>query len=114
MTVAKQPNIPKPLLLDVSSTDLSEQLEQLRYNNPTLNLDLTDDGKLIVESKEIPQSTDLDLVELTPADTARRIEKIQSFREKERELWEGLSPEEQAASDRQFQLLHQSLAESRS
>jgi hypothetical protein len=117
MTIADDRIISQPLLLDVSNTAIQvspEQLEQLRHNNPALKLELMEDGKLMVESREVSPSDKYEFRELTPEEIAQRVAKIERFREKERQIWESLTPEEQAASDRQFELLFQSLAESRS
>ena len=122
MTVTK--NHPQPLLLNLSNTylDLSPaQLEQLRDDNPALKLDLTEEGKLTIESKEIAltkieleKSNLYEFVELTPAETARRVAKVERFRSYQREQWDKLTSDEKAEHDRQFECLYTLLDQSRS
>lgn len=122
MTVTK--NHPQPLLLNFSNTylDLSPaQLEQLRDDNPALKLELTEEGKLTIESKEIAlteseleKSNLYEFVELTPAETARRVTKVERFRSYQREQWDKLTSDEKAAHDRQFECLYALLDQSRS
>jgi hypothetical protein len=139
MTVAKNHPTPQQLLIDVSNTDIHlspTQFERLQSNNPDLQLELTEDGKLMamplevagtrqavsVEQKsspdKFPDSNSIhrgkyNLVELTPEETARRVAAFDSFTERQRQRWESLTPEEQAQSDRQFDELYKSLEESR-
>ena len=124
MTVTKNHPQPQPLLLDLSNTylDLSPaQLEQLRDDNPALKLELTEEGKLTIESKEIAlteseleKSNLYEFVELTPAETARRVTKVERFRSYQREQWDKLTSDEKAAHDRQFECLYALLDQSRS
>ena len=124
MTVTKNHPQPQPLLLDLSNTylDLSPaQLAQLRDDNPALKLELTEEGKLMIESKEI-SLTEIELeksdlykfVELTPAETARRVAKVERFRAYQREQWDKLTLDEKAEHDRQFECLYTLLDQSRS
>lgn len=116
MTIAHDRVISKPLILDLSNTHLQvspEQLEHLRHNNPALKLELTEDGKLTIEAKEVSRSDKYEFVELTPEETAQRVAKIERFTERKRQLWESLTPEEKAEHDRQFESLYQDLEESR-
>ena len=122
MTLTK--NQPQPLLLDLSNTylDLSPaQLERLRDDNPALRLELTEEGKLTIESKEIAlteseleKSNLYEFVELTPAETARRVAKVERFRSYQREQWDKLTSDEKAEHDRQFECLYTLLDQSRS
>jgi hypothetical protein len=138
MTIAQ--NHPQPLIIDLNNTDLHlspEQLERLQTSNPDLHLELTEDGKLIVlagasvaerfeasvveevsllESNPITQSTSLgkyQFPELTPTEIARRVAACERFKERQRQRWESLTPEERAEHDRQFEALYKSLEESR-
>ncbi len=52
-------------------------------------------------------------VELTPEETARRVAMIEQHQRKREEIWNALSPEEQAESDRQFEHLYKLLEEVR-
>ncbi|MFA9202158.1 MAG: hypothetical protein ACEQSC_01240 [Candidatus Nanopelagicaceae bacterium] len=52
--------------------------------------------------------------ELTPAETARRVAAIERFRERDRQIWDSLTPDEKANHDAQFEELYRLLAESRS
>ncbi len=123
MTITKNHPDPQPLLLDISNTYhhlSSEQLEPLRFDNPTLKLELTNEGKLIVESKEISpkkiesvESTDYEFVELTSAETAQRIAKVERFRAYQREQWDKLTSDQKVEHDRQFDRLYALLEESR-
>ena len=122
MTVTK--NHPQPLLLNLSNTYLNlspAQLEQLRDDNPALKLELTEEGKLTIESKEIAlteseleKSNLYEFVELTPAETARRVAKVERFRSYQREQWDKLTSDEKAEHDRQFECLYTLLDQSRS
>ena len=123
MTFTKNHPKPQPLLLDLSNTYLHfspEQLDLLRDNNPTLKLELMEEGKLMVEPKEISpteiesqQSDRYELVELTPEETARRVAKIERFRVNRREQWDKLTSDEKAEHDKQFERLYALLEESR-
>jgi hypothetical protein len=116
MTIAHDRAISQPLLLDVSNTALQvspEQLEQLRHNNPALKLELLEDGKLVVESKEVSRSDRYEFGELTPEEIAQRVAKIERFTEWKRQLWDSLNSEEKAEHDRQFESLYQEIEESR-
>jgi hypothetical protein len=139
MTVAKHHPTPQQLFIDVSNTDIHlspSQFERLQSDNPGLQMDLTEDGKLIVIPLEVAgnqqaisveqeSSPDIsssansastgtyNLVEMTPEETARRVAAFDRFREGQRQRWESLTSEEQAQSDRQFDELYKSLEESR-
>jgi hypothetical protein len=139
MTVAKNHSVPQPLVINVSNTDIdlsSAQLERLQSDNPDLQLELTEDGKLVVRPLEVAehqqavsveQESSLDispasnsthkgaynLVEMTPEETAKRVAAFDRFREGQRQRWESLTLEEQAQSDRQFDELYKFLEESR-
>jgi hypothetical protein len=136
MTVAKNHSVPQSLVINVSSTDIHLspiQLERLQSDNPDLQLELTEDGKLVVVPLEVAekqyaismglQENDLasnstskgayDLVEMTPEETARRVAAFDRFIEYKRQLWESLTPEEKLESDRQFENLAKLLEESR-
>jgi hypothetical protein len=136
MTVAKNHSVPQSLVINVSSTDIHlspTQLERLQSDNPDLQLELTEDGKLVVVPLEVAekqyaismglQENDLasnstskgayDLVEMTPEETARRVAAFDRFIEYKRQLWESLTPEEKLESDRQFENLAKLLEESR-
>lgn len=136
MTVAKNHSVPQSLVINVSSTDIHlspTQLERLQSDNPDLQLELTEDGKLVVGPLEVaekqyaismgsqendPDSNSTskgtyDLVEMTPEETARRVAAFDRFIEYKRQLWESLTPEEKLESDRQFENLAKLLEESR-
>lgn len=138
MTIAQNHSHPQPLLIDVSNTPLhsAEQLKRLQSDNPDLQMELTFDGKLIVIS---PENIDLEaagsvievsrqedkpisqlispgadsFVELTAAETARRVAMVERRIEYERQEWDSFTPEQKAEHDRQFDELYESLAESR-
>ena len=139
MTVAKDPSLTQPLLIDVSKTTLhsAEQLERLKSDNPDLQIELTEDGKLMVmpPSKSewmktatasaaalLPanssvadsiSSSTYQLPELTPEETERRLAMVERRIERERQEWESFTPEQKAEHDRQFDELYDSLAKSR-
>ena len=136
MTVAKNHPTPQQLLIDVSNTDIHlspVQLERLQSNNPDLQLELTEDGKLVVIPLEVAQNQQAisvaakehdsasnstskgtsNLVEMTPEETAIRVAAFDRFIEYKRQLWESLTPEEKLESDRQFENLAKLLEESR-
>jgi hypothetical protein len=138
MTIAKNHPISEPLLINVSNTTLhsAEQLERLQSDNPDLQMELTEDGKLIVIpsdniardpagsatkvslqlDKPISHPTSLGeygFVELTAAETARRAAMVERRIERERQEWDSFTPEQKAEHDRQFDELYESLAESR-
>lgn len=138
MTVAKDPSLAQPLLIDVSKTTLhsAEQLERLKSDNPDLQIELTEDGKLMVmpPSKSewmktataaaalLPanssvadsiSSSTYQLPELIPEETERRLAMVERRIERERQEWDSFTPEQKAEHDRQFDELYDSLAESR-
>jgi hypothetical protein len=139
MTIAKNYPHPQPLLIDISNTTLysTEQLEQLRISNPDLQIELTEDGKLIVisptiderveaatEEKEVlpPANSQIadsissgkyQLPELTPEETARRVAMIERHQARRQEIMDSLTPEELAASNQQFADMFKMLEESR-
>ena len=130
MTVAKNHSVPQPLVINVSNTDIdlsSAQLERLQSDNPDLQLELTEDGKLVVRPLEVAEHQQAvsveqessthkgayNLVEMTPEETAKRVAAFDRFREGQRQRWESLTSEEQAQSDRQFDELYKFLEESR-
>lgn len=137
MTVAKNHSVSQPLVINVSNTDIQlspVQLERLQSNNPDLQLELTEDGKLVVVPLEVAQNQQAvsvaakendsasnstsrgtsNLVEMTPEETAIRVAAFDRFIEHKRQLWESLTPEEKLESDRQFENLAKLLEESRS
>ena len=138
MTIAKDLSQPQPLRIDVSNTTLysAEQLERLQSDNPDLQMELTEDGKLIVMSPDniardaggsavevSPQddksithptsSGEYSFVALTAAETARRVTMVERRIERERQEWDSFTLEQKAEHDRQFDELYESLAESR-
>jgi Uma2 family endonuclease len=138
MTIAKNHPIDQALLIDVSNTTLhsAEEFERLQRDNPDLQMELTEDGKLSVispgniardaaepaaevspqEDKQITHSTssgEYSFVELTAAETARRVAMVERRSERERQEWDSFTPEQRAEHDRQFDALYESLAESR-
>ena len=139
MTVAKHHPTPQQLFIDVSNTDIHlspAQFERLQSDNPDLQLELTEDGKLAVMPLEVAKNRQelsveqesspdnspasnsthkgtYNLVEMTPEETARRVAAFDRFREGQRQRWESLTSEEQAQSDRQFDELYKCLEESR-
>ena len=139
MTVAKHHPTPQQLLIDVSNTDIHlspAQFERLQSDNPDLQLELTEDGKLAVMPLEVAKNRQelsveqesspdkspasnsthkgtYNLVEMTPEETAKRVAAFDRFREGQRQRWESLTSEEQAQSDRQFDELYKFLEESR-
>jgi Uma2 family endonuclease len=136
MTVAKNHPTSQPLVIDVSNTDIHlspKQLDRLQSDNPDLQLELTEDGKLVViplegagnrqaesevEQGNTPASNSTskgtsNLVEMTPEETAIRVATFDRFIEYKRQLWESLTPEEKLESDRQFENLAKLLEESR-
>jgi hypothetical protein len=139
MTIAKSPSQKQPLLIDVSNTTLhsAEQLEQLQSDNPDLQIELTEDGKLIVmppsksewmetatagavallpANNSVPDlisSSTYQLPELTPEETARRLAMVERRIERERQEWDSFTPKQKAEHDRQFEDLYESLAKSR-
>jgi Uma2 family endonuclease len=138
MTIAKNHPIDQALLIDVSNTTLhsAEQLERLQSDNPDLQMELTEDGKLIVispdniardaagsaaevsprEDRQITHPTssgEYSFVELTAAETARRIAMVERRSERERQEWDNFTPKQRAEHDRQFNELYESLAELR-
>ena len=136
MTIAKNHSVPQPLVINVSNTDIHlspVQLERLQSNNPDLQLELTEDGKLVVIPLEVAQNQQAislaakehdsasnltskgtsNLVEMTPEETAIRVAAFDRFIEYKRQLWESLTPEEKLESDRQFENLAKLLEESR-
>jgi Uma2 family endonuclease len=137
MTVAKNHSVPQPLVINVSNTDIHlspAQLERLQSDNPDLQLELTEDGKLVVIPLEVAENRQAisvaakendpasnstskgtyNLVEMTPEETARRVAAFDRFIEYKRQLWESLTPEEKLESDRQFENLAKLLEDSRS
>ena len=140
MTVAKNHSTPQPLVIDVSNTDIHlspAQLERLRSNNPDLNLELTEDGKLTAipaqsvgerteaamasevspeQSNPIADSVPLEkyhLPKLTPAETARRVAMVAKHQQERAQRWNSLTPEEQTESNRQFENLYKLLEDAR-
>jgi hypothetical protein len=117
MTIARNHPISESLLIDVSNTTLhsSEQLEQLQSDNPDLQMELTDDGRLIVIClvSDPTSSGEYSFVELTASETARRAAMVERRIEHERQEWDSFTPEQKAEHDRQFSELYESLAESR-
>jgi hypothetical protein len=69
--------------------------------------------RTIFVEKPSTTSTRDDPMRLSPEETARRVAAFERFVENKRRLWDGLTPEEQAESDEQFEELYKSLAESR-
>ena len=140
MTVAKHHLTPQQLLIDVSNTDIHlspAQFERLQSDNPDLQLELTEDGKLLamplevagnqqavsVEQESSPDNSPAsnsthkgtyNLVEMTPEETEKRVAAFDRFIEYKRQLWDSLTPEEKLESDRQFENLAKLLEESRS
>jgi propanediol utilization protein len=136
MTIAKNHPTSQPLVIDVSNTDIHlspARLDRLQSDNPDLQLELTEDGKLVVIPVEVagnrqaeseveqgntPASNSTskgtsNLVEMTPEETAIRVATFDRFIEYKRQLWESLTPEEKIESDRQFENLAKLLEESR-
>jgi hypothetical protein len=134
MTVTKNRPDPRPLFINITNIDIHftpQQFDRLCVNNPHLNLGLTPAGELIVmplavvdENVAISTSSDRatanitsieksDFGALTAEETARRVAAVERFTERKRQLWESLTPEEQVAHDRQFEILQQSIEESR-
>lgn len=135
MTVAKNlSREPQPLRLVIGNTNLDispEQFERLCLDNPNLILELSEDGQLVMippsvidkdeenfssENSSIshPTSpTNYDLEELTPEETMRRVAAFERFKERKRQLWDSLTPEQRADHDEQFEMLYKSLEESR-
>ena len=132
MTIANDRSHSLPLLIDVSNTALhsAEQLERLQSDNPNLQMELTEDGKLsVIAPKDIAGDaagsvadnpiTQLTSVgassfgELTAAETARRVMMVERRTERERQEWDSFTPAQKAEHDRQFDELYESLAESR-
>jgi hypothetical protein len=69
--------------------------------------------RTIFVEKPSTTSTRDDPMRLSPEETARRVAAFERFVENKHRLWDGLTPEEQAESDEQFEELYKSLAESR-
>jgi hypothetical protein len=139
MTIAKNHPIDQALLINVSNTTLhlAEEFERLQHDNPDLQMELTEDGKLSVMSptrnervetataaaevlppvnSPIPHSVSsgkYHLPELTPEETARRVAMIEKHQQKREQMWNSLTPEEQAESDRQFENLYKLLEDAR-
>lgn len=128
MTVAKSLKEPQSLRLDISNANINitpEQFECLRTNNPDFNLELTEDGQLLLTHPEIvnePAQTSIkenkivngsEFFELTPEETARKIAAVERLTERKRQLWESMTPEERTEHDRQFEDLYRLLEESR-
>ena len=117
MTIAKDLSQPQPLRIDVSNTTLysAEQLKRLQSDNPDLQMELTEDGKLIVMSPDniARDAGEYSFVELTAAETARRVTMVERRIERERQEWDSFTLEQKAEHDRQFDELYESLAESR-
>lgn len=134
MTIAQ--NHPQPLLIDLNNTDLQlspEQFERLRMSNPDLYLELTEDGKLAVmsptsldrqmaaspvENDDLQQNissshSTYQFLKLTPEETARRVAMVEKSRHNRAQMWNELTPEERARSDRQFEYLYQLLEDAR-
>jgi hypothetical protein len=139
MTIAKNYPINQALLIDVSNTTLhlAEEFERLQSDNPDLQMELTEDGKLSVMSPtsneqvetapaeaegfppvNIPiadsiSSGKYQLPELTPEETARKVAMIEKHQQKRAQMWNSLTPEEQAESNRQFENLYKLLEDAR-
>jgi hypothetical protein len=136
MTIAKNHPTSQPLVIDVRNTDIHlspAQLDRLQSDNPDLQLELTEDGKLVVipvevagnrqaeseveqdntEASNLTSEGTSNLVEMTPEETAIRVATFDRFIEYKRQLWESLTPEEKLESDRQFENLAKLLEESR-
>jgi hypothetical protein len=139
MTIAKNYPINQALLIDVSNTTLhsAEEFERLQRDNPDLQMELTEDGKLSVmsptsnerletatgEAEVFPpvnspiadsiSSGKYQLPELTPEETARRVATIEKHQQKRAQMWNSLTPEEQAESNRQFENLYKLLEDAR-
>jgi hypothetical protein len=108
------------LQLDIDNTTLQHsptELERLRHNNPHLQFELTADGKLAITAIATTQAPATNgrypFPELTPEEIERRVAAFDRFRERKRQLWESLTPEEKAEHDRQFADLYKLLEESR-
>jgi uncharacterized protein YqcC (DUF446 family) len=65
---------------------------------------------VVVENPPTASTKYNDLMEISPEETTRRVVAFESFVERKRQLWEGLTPEEQSVSDEQFEELSKSLA----
>ena len=132
MTVAKSLKEPQSLRLDISNANLNitpEQFERLRADNPDLNLELTQDGQLIlippiiaddqietpIEENQIVNDSAVkyNFPELNPEEIARRVAAVEKFTERKRQLWNAMTPEERTEHDKQFEELYQLLEESR-
>jgi hypothetical protein len=132
MTVAKSLKEPQSLRLDISNANLNitpEQFERLCADNPDLNLELTQDGQLIlippiiaddqietpIEENQIVNDSDVkyNFPELNPEEIARRVAAVEKFTERKRQLWNAMTPEERTEHDKQFEELYQLLEESR-
>jgi Uma2 family endonuclease len=137
MTSTKNYSEPQPLSIDITALDLHftpRQFDRLCLNNPHLNLELTESGKLIImplaiadRDREISNTTKTDresidntklpdksdLGELTAEEIAQRVAAIERFAERKRQIWESLTPEEKIEHDRQFEHLNRYLEESR-
>jgi hypothetical protein len=120
MTIANERQQLKTMQLDVRNTTLHhspEELEQLRHDNPHLQFELTEDGKLAITATVTTQAPATNgryqFPELTPEEIERRVAAFDRFRERKRQLWESLTPEEKEEHDRQFADLYKLLAESR-
>jgi hypothetical protein len=140
MTIAKNHSTLQPLIINVSNTDLylsPEQLDRLRSDNPDLNLELTEDGKLmailaesvdergeaVAASEGSPQQSSTiansissgkyQFPELTPAEIARRVAMVEKHQQKRAQMWNSLTPEEQAESNKQFENLYRLLEDAR-
>lgn len=112
----------KPLLLDISNTTLHltpEQFERLCLDNPDLKLELTGEGKLIVNPSVVLDEdreaiTAEDLPQLTKEETAQRVTVLERYQQRRQKIIDNLTPEELEESNRQFEEMFKILAESRS
>jgi hypothetical protein len=98
------------LLLDIGDTIPAQQLARLQDLNPRLHFKLIEGGRsLEISSRKIF----LNLPELPPEETARRMELVEKMRKRDAEFWDSLTSAEKEDNDRAFEELHQLLDEAR-
>jgi hypothetical protein len=117
MTITNERQQLQTMQLDVSNTTLHhspEELEQLRHDNPHLQIELTEDGKLIVVDREPGTNGKYTLPPLTAEEISQKVEALQRYQARRQKIIDNLTQEELEISNQQFDDMFKSIEHSRS